>query len=129
MFLQRFRAGCIGCHMATKCSCMTRYCFNVDPVQSKVLNVEMLSVDVILKAGCIQACADDSSCKFFSFKASLVHFCSNVGQLTGSGEQQPLRDQRHRHRDEVVKQLGGRAEDSLRCFERQYVTSWIYGEL
>ena len=50
-------------------------------------------------------------------------------QLTGSGEQQPLRDQRHRHRDEVVKQLGGRAEDSLRCFERQYVTSWIYGKL
>ena len=120
MFLQRFRAGCIGCHMATKCSCMTRYCFNVDPVQSKVLNV-------ILKAGCIQACADDSSCKFFSFKASLVHFC--CADSFSSGEQQPLRDQRHRHRDEVVKQLGGRAEDSLRCFERQYAISWIYGEL
>ena len=127
MFLQRFTVGCIGCHMATRCSCMTRYCFNVDPVQSKVLNVEVLSVDVILKAGCIQACADDSSCKFFSFKASLVHFCS--ADSLSSGEQQPLRDQCNRHRDEVVKQLGGGAEDSLRCFERQYVTSWIYGKL
>ena len=52
---------------------------------------------------------------------------SNVGQLIVSGEQQPLRDQWDRHRNEIIQQLGGRPEDSLRCFERQYVCTRSLG--
>ena len=65
----------------------------------------MLSVDVIFKEGCIQACAEDSSCKYFSFKASLVHFCPNPksADTLDSGEQQHVRDQCDSHRDEIVK--------------------------